>query len=139
MEKVEPKYENTEAMFYGCSSLKEFTFPATVYLDPQTVKSMFENCTSLERLDLSALATYSCTDYRFMFKNCSNLTEVTLSDDFYIDYYSAETSDMFTGAASNNIIGGYPTMSIHGVTDSDLRYLLENIIAWNQGVWVNMD
>jgi surface protein len=69
-----------QAMFYGCSSLKELDLSGFNTRNVTNMSYMFKGCSSLEQVDLSSFNTANVTEMEDMFWDCGALKELNLNN-----------------------------------------------------------
>ena len=71
---------NTNYMFYECSSLTSLNLSNFNTNNVTNMSNMFSDCSSLTSLNLSNFNTNNVTNMSYMFSNCSSLTSLNLSN-----------------------------------------------------------
>lgn len=74
--------DSTNAMFYGCSKLKNVDLSGFNMENTTNMSAMFYGCSSLENLDLTSMNTTSVTNMNSMFYQCDSLTVLKTGEHF---------------------------------------------------------
>lgn len=74
--------DSTNAMFYGCSKLKNVDLSGFNMESTTNMSAMFYGCNSLENLDLTSMNTTSVTNMNSMFYQCDSLTVLKTGEHF---------------------------------------------------------
>ena len=89
---------NTNFIFYDCSSLTSLNLSNFNTSNVSNMSYMFYNCRSLISLNLSNFNTNNVKDMSYMFYNCSSLISLNVSN--FNTNNVTDMSDMFSGCSS---------------------------------------
>lgn len=93
-----------DAMFRGCSALREFDFSGFDTSKVVNMSMMFYQCTSLVNLDLSSFDTSSLSDAYRLVAGCTSLADITFGDRFKVQKDGAKLESMFQDCTSLEIL-----------------------------------
>lgn len=92
------RLDNTESMFYNCTSLQEIDFSnVPTGTSMSRTYGMFSGCTSLRKIDLSGF-TAKMSTCAYMFSNCTSLQELDVRG---IQFSTATSSSFYNGIFDN--------------------------------------